>query len=158
MRGRISELRQTMRDRILETPASDFKQGTAIPTWKEVRRPYKVLDDSHARKHLLFSVDVASASAGIGARGNIYEGYEINADVRVQFMYRVRASDHDDEDSASDAAEALAGSILKLGAEDHRYNIDLIDLFSPSMAPDGESLLVEMRFSARFSIPFPVGD
>lgn len=156
MRGRISELRQTIRDRVQATNATRFKQGSATPTWKETRRPYKILDDSHARKHLLFTIDVSSVRTGLGGRGNLSDGYLVEAEVKVQFLYRIRASDHDDEDSAADAAEAVAGSILTPGAWDHIYNISANEIFSSDLTPDGESLLVDQRYVVRFTIPFPV--
>ena len=156
MRGKISELRQTVRSRVSSTSASDFKQGSTTPTWKEARRPYEILDDSHARNHLLFSVDVPSVRVLPDARGNYLEGYDLEADVRVQFISRIRAGQHTDEDSAADAAEAVASSILTLGEEDHRYGIEPVEIHSAQPTPDGEGLLVEQRYRVRFTIPFPV--
>ena len=156
MRGKISDLRQQVRSRVQSTPASDYKQGSATPSWKEARRPYNILDDSHARNHLLFTVDVPSVRV-VGGRGSYEEGYEVEGDVRVQFLYRVRASQHDDEDSAADAAESLASSILTIGEADHRYNISAVEIHSAQLTPDGEGRLIEQRYSARFTIPFPVG-
>ena len=156
MRGKISELRQTIRSRVSSTPVSDFKQGSATPTWKEARRPYEILDDSHARNHLLFTVDVPSVRVLPDARGSYVEGFDMEGDVRVQFIYRVRAGQHADEDSAADAAEAVASSILTIGEEDHRYAIDPVEIHSTQPTPDGEGLLVEQRYRVRFTIPFPV--
>lgn len=74
MRGKISELRQTIRSRVSSTSASDFKQGSTTPTWKEARRPYEILDDSHARNHLLFSVDVPSVRVLLMLAGTTSKG------------------------------------------------------------------------------------
>ena len=156
MRGKISELRQTVRSRVSSTSAADFKPGSTTPTWQEARRPYEILDDSHARNHLLFSVDVPSVRVLPDARGNYLDGYDLEADVRVQFIYRIRAGQHTDEDSAADAAEAVASSILTLGEEDHRYGIEPVEIHSAQPTPDGEGLLVEQRYRVRFTIPFPV--
>ena len=157
MRGKISELRQTIRDRILSVNPLPYKQGTTNVSWKEARRPYRIQDDSHARKHLLFSVDVGSVSVGNTSRANAIDGYDLIADVRVQFLYRIRASDVDDEDSAADAAEAVASAILTQGPYSHRYDIVPAQVFTNNLTPDGESLLVEQRYSVGFTIPFPVG-
>jgi hypothetical protein len=150
MVGQISDLRQQIVGLIKAVTVTAFQQGSITQTLKEARRPYAILDDSHARKHLLFSVDIPSVRFENTFNGNATHPYLLLADVRVQFLYRIRAADHDDEDKASDLAEAITTKLLQFTSFNQKYNILPTEIHSTTLTPDGESVLVEQRYSVRF--------
>jgi len=154
MVGSISDLRGQVVTLIKAVPLGSFQQGSITSTLKEARRPYAMLDDSHARKHLLFSVDVPSVSFS-DFHANQSFPYLAKADLRVQFLYRIRAADHDDEDKASDLAEAICNKLLTLSTFNQKYNILPVEIHGTELTPDGESVLISQRYSVTFDLLGP---
>jgi hypothetical protein len=157
MAGTLSELRQFFSTRIASTGTAGFAQGSITsPTWKPERSPFALLDEPKARAHLAYSVQISEAVfVDDGDGSSSVSPFRVEATIAVLFTYRIRASRQADIDSAATAAEAVAASILALGAEDQRYNVFPDLLFSPTMTDDGEALLVEQRYRARFDTSIP---
>jgi len=138
--------------RISATSTVGLGQGSlTTPTWKEERSPFALLDEPKARAHLAFSCQISEAIVTDNSDGSSASSpFQILATVAVLFTYRVRASRQADLDKAADAAEAVAASILTLGSADAVYNITPDLVYSPTMTDDGEAVLVEQRYLARF--------
>ena len=148
--GTLSALRQAIASRVGATSTTGLVQGTAS-TWKQERHPFAILDSSQARKHLTYSVAVESATiTADGSGSSAASPWQIEASIRVLFLYRIRASRRADLDLSATAAEAVAASVLTVATEDATYQIlpDLI--YSPTMTDDGEAVLVESRYLVRF--------
>mgnify|MGYP001384389605 CR=1 FL=1 len=157
MAGTLAELRQFVAARIAASSTAGLAQGSITsPTWRQERSPFAILDSPKSRTHLAFSCQIQSADfvpAGDGSSSA--SPFVVEAVLAVLFLFRVRASRQADIDAAATAAEHVARSVLTLGTEDQDYMILPDLLFTPTMADDGETLMVEQRYRVRFETTIP---
>ena len=120
------------------------------PTWRHGKQAFTEAVGSALDQHLMFSASIEGAPA-TGNAGSDY--YEVEADLVVQFMFKLGAGDEvDRERLAMDAAADVAESLLK-STHATLQNVEITQAFTPGRKV-GDFLPVELRFNVRLDIGY----
>jgi len=148
----IRELEELTLARILALDGTPYNQGTTIRgAWREAEIPLSVADEAHPLGHLLVNVFAESGRNRGMERDQAGRFLAVASDLVILFTYHLRRGTQlEDARQAADAAHDVARALLAWPSR--RVVVDLVNLWRPTLTPDGEWLLVRQDYVARFDL------
>tara|TARA_B100000686_G_scaffold197964_1_gene204796 strand:- start:740 stop:1198 length:459 start_codon:yes stop_codon:yes gene_type:complete len=145
----LATLRQAVRDQIVAVDGTPYNQrtGAAAPVFRESDIPLVAEVHSTALGHLSFAVSVSSAQVSSTSPDPLGASFSVHPRIQVEFIYHLRTGRRvADEDLASDAAIAVARSILAMPG------LYVEELFSARLVREGEYLGVAQVYSTTTTV------